>query len=110
MKVLWIHQYKDIFYTLPQEKTAELNAAVQAFSNKYMKAGKLKDIYVLYDRRIIGLWDFDSDEEMGVAAFEYPLAPYQRTEMVHYADYNTAVALTRKAAAAQQPAKKAKKK
>jgi hypothetical protein len=103
MKALWIHHpYKDFYHTLTDQKKAELTAAVNAFSDKYMKAGKLKDIFFLYDGRTIGLWDFDSAEEMAIIAMQWPMSTYSEVDYILYADFREAMAMSKKVAAEQE--------
>jgi hypothetical protein len=45
MKFLVISRTKDVFFTLPRERQTEILTANLAFSEKYRKAGKCKEIY-----------------------------------------------------------------
>jgi len=107
MKFLRITKHKDISLTRPPEKIAEDRTASLAYWDKYVKSGKLKELYWLPDGRAIAIWDFASYEEMARILAENPVGAFLDSETIPFWDYQDLVKLTKEASVA---AKKAAKK
>src|ERR1700690_1456882 len=90
MNIIRIGRRKDVFLMLPAEKQTELQAAGRAFFDKYIRAGKLKNYYLLADGRIVTTWDFASNEEMGRILSETKMNPFVDSEIIPFMDYPTA--------------------
>ncbi len=106
MKFMRITGPKDTFLTLPAAKQSELTAASFAFFDKYMKAKKCMDWYMLTDGRWVTTWDFDSIEEMARIIMEEPMRVYITAESLPYLDYQIVSRMRADAAATARPAKK----
>ena len=103
MKFLVILHIKDSYYSHPQEKRAELQAGVLAFSDKYLKSGKLKELYFMSDMRgSVGIWDVVSTEELARAAMEYPLSPFTDFETYPLVEYDAVAKMMKEMAALQK--------
>jgi hypothetical protein len=81
MKFLFIGRFKDIFYTLPQEKRVELAAGGFAFADKYVKSGKCKELnYFTNFTGHVSIWEFESNEESARIFLENPMRQYTEFE------------------------------
>ena len=108
MRFLFIGRFKDVFYTLPQEKRAELAAGGFAFSEKYVKSGKCKEInYFTNFTGHVSIWDLESSEESARISLENPMRQYTEFEEHPVLDDVTASKVYREVmAATQQVARK----
>jgi len=107
MKFMRITGPKDTFMSLPAEERTALTAASFAFFDKYMKAGKCKDWYMLMDGRWAAAWDFDSVEDMVNVTMEEPMRLYINVESLPFMNWQeTAKMRARVSAAAKAVAKK----
>ena len=109
MLLLSIHHIKDSFYALPLEKQAELTMGVFAFSDKYLKNGKMKLAYTFCDSKgSAAVWDVESAEELMKLYMEYPLTPYVENRRIFplWGFESAAKLLKERAEARQKAAKK----
>ena len=107
MLLLSIHHIKDFFYALPLEKQGELTMNVFAFSDKYIKNGKMKLAYTFCDSKgSAAVWDVESAEELMKLYMEYPLTPYIETENIPIVAFESAGKLLKERAEARQKAAK----
>ena len=92
MKFLIIIRGKDLFYTLPPEKQFELKAGQAAFTDKYLKAGKCKEVYCIDDLKGgMAIWDIESTEEGARLFLENPMFPFQDYEIHTILEWDTCV-------------------
>jgi hypothetical protein len=107
MLLLNIHHIKDSFYALPLEKQAELTIGVFAFSDKYLKNGKMKLAYTFCDSKgSAAVWDVESAEELMKLYGEYPLTPYIETKDIPIVGFESAAKLLKERVEARQKAAK----
>jgi len=89
MRFLTIARHKDLLYSLTPQKRAEVLTATTAFIDKYLKAGKLKEIYFHSDMKgSIGIWEFQSGEEAGRLVLENPLISFLDVEITPLIEYD----------------------
>ena len=102
MLLLSIHHIKDSLYSLPPEKQVELMMGVIAFSNKYLKNGKMKVGYTFCDSKgSAAVWDVESAEELMKLYMEYPLTPYIETKNIPIVEFESAAKLLKERAGAR---------
>jgi hypothetical protein len=105
MKFLTIARHKDSLYSLPPQKRAEVLTGTSAFIDKYLKAGKLKEIYFHGDMKgSVGIWEFQSSEEAGRLSLENPLLPFLDVSITPLIEYDVGKKLRMEAL--EQAAKK----
>jgi muconolactone delta-isomerase len=89
MKFLVSLYLQDSYYSLPQEKRVEFQAGMLAFTDRYLKSGKLKEVYFTTDMRGgYAIWDIASSDELARATIEYPLSPFTDFETVPLVEYD----------------------
>ena len=89
MKFLVISRTKDVFFTLPRERQTEILTANLAFSEKYRKAGKCKEIYWIAGwSRGVSIWDFESHDEASRLSTENPMVPFLDIESYALSDWD----------------------
>jgi muconolactone delta-isomerase len=77
MKYLIITKTKDMYYMLPDERRMVLMGASVAFTEKLVKAHKMKEVYVMPGwNRTMAILDVESDEEAARLSLEYPMRDY----------------------------------
>ena len=77
MKYLIITKTKDIYYMLPDERRMVLMAAAVAFTEKLVKAHKMKEVHVMPGwNRTMSILDVESQEEAVRLSLEYPMRDY----------------------------------
>ena len=81
MKYLIITKIKDMYYMLPDERRMVLMAAAVAFTERLMKAHKMKEVYVMPGwNRTMSILDVESHEEAARLSLEYPMRDYVEME------------------------------
>lgn len=99
MKFLVSLYLQDSYYSQPQEKRAEFQAGILAFTDEYLKSGKLKEVYFTTDMRGgFAIWDVASSEELARATMEYPLSPFTDFETYPLVEYEAVAKMMRKMA------------
>jgi hypothetical protein len=93
MNFLRTTTYKDSWYALAPEKRSEITAAAVAYHEKYLKAGKLKDVYNLVDGKMMTIWNVASLEEYFDAVSESPHNTFVSSETAPFIDHQAAVKL-----------------
>ena len=107
MKFLVSLYLQDSYHSQPQKKRAEFQAGVLTFTDKYLKSGKLKEVYFTTDMKGgFAIWDVASAEELALATLEYPLSPFTDFETYPLVEYNAVAKMFKAMAAAQKAAKK----
>jgi muconolactone delta-isomerase len=77
MKYLIITKIKDIYYMLPDERRMVLMGASVAFTEKLVKAHKMKEVHVMPGwNRTMSILEVESPEEAARLALEYPMRDY----------------------------------
>jgi len=72
---------KDAFLALPVKTQAELMAGQAAFVDKYLKAGKCKEIYFDSDMQGgVSIWEVESNEEGARLTLENPASPFMHID------------------------------
>ena len=83
MKFVVIVRHKDSLYSLPPQARLEVIKGATAFVDKYLKAGKCKDLYFHGDMKgTISIWELQSSEESARLAFENPMSPFLDMEIM----------------------------
>lgn len=78
MKFVVISRHKDSLYSLPAQTRAEVIKGATAFVDKYLKAGKCKDIYFHGDMKgTVSIWELQSSEESARLTLENPMSTFQ---------------------------------
>ena len=90
MKGLAISRRKDSFSMLPPERQMELVERAGAYIDKYRKAGKCKEFYVVAGLKMtVGIWEVESPEERDRIALENPMFPFLDMEIYTLSDWET---------------------
>jgi len=77
MKFLIVVRHKDSLYSLSPKARLEVIKGATAFTDKYLKAGKCKDLYFDGDMKgTVSIWEFQSSEEIARVTFENPMLPF----------------------------------
>jgi hypothetical protein len=107
MKFLIIQRIKDSFYSLPQDKQANIIAAAFAYVDKYLKSGKCKESYLFPDfKGNVSIWDFGSAEELARLNLEYPFRQFAEYERIPLLEYNAGSKIMKEAMEVRQKAAK----
>lgn len=89
MKFLVIMRNKDSYYTFPPEKQMEIATGAIAVVDKYLKAGKLKDIYYHIDLMgSVSIWEVESSEEAARINLENPMLHFADIERIPLVEYD----------------------
>ena len=103
MKFLNIFHYRDSWYALPPEKKAELTQVNSAWIMEQMKAGKIKDMYLLGNGQgAVCVWECASSEEAMRADLEWPLQNYMTFEVTPLIEMDVAMKVRQEMAAARR--------
>ncbi len=82
MKYLIITKFRDVYYMLPDERRMVLMAAAVAFTERLMKAHKMKEVHVMPGwNRTMSILDVESQEEAARISLENPVRDYLDTEV-----------------------------
>jgi muconolactone delta-isomerase len=87
MNILVTTNYKEHWYTLPEEKRSEITAKMVAFHEKYLKEGTLKDTYTFMGGKLISVWNVDSYDEMVSIMIDHPYRFYADIENEPFVDH-----------------------
>jgi hypothetical protein len=86
-----IIRIKDFFYTLPAEERMKVFGGVRAFTEKYLKTGKFKSVYVSVDlKTYVVIWEAESGEEAARIFAENPgsnYSDYDSFPVIEYSAY-----------------------
>jgi len=104
MKFLKTTTYKDSIYALSAEKRTEVAAAAIAYHEKYIKAGKLKDVYTFADGKLVSIWNVESLEEMLSINLQHPYLSYVESQTEPFVDHEALVKMFNDARAAAKKA------
>ncbi len=93
MNFLRTTTFRDNWYALTAEKRSEITAANVAYHEKYIKAGKLKDVWTFVDGRLMSIWDVGSLAELATIVMESPYYPFVISETAPFLDHHDVVKL-----------------
>jgi hypothetical protein len=99
MKALIITQTTELFFTLPLEAQREVWEATVAYIYKCREAGMCKEIYLASGsamRTVVGIWEFQSPEELDRVFLENPVLPFMDVETLILSDWDAYVEAARK--------------
>ena len=89
MKYLTISHLHDLFFTLSPEMQMQVIEVASAFTDKYRKAGKIKDVYIMVgSRKSMRIWEVESAKEIDRLQLENPMGPFMETEIHALCDYD----------------------
>ena len=89
MKFLCITHNKDSLYALPPETRVQIRTGAWAFIDKYLKAGKCKEIYFLGDTKgSVSIWEIESSEETARINLENPMLPFYDSEIIPIVEWD----------------------
>jgi len=92
MKYLTISHLHDLFFTLSPEMQMQVVEVASTFTDKYRKAGKIKDVYIMVgSRKSMRIWEVESHEEIDRLSLENPMGPFMETEIHPLSDYDAHV-------------------
>ena len=91
MKFFCKVRYNDSFYVLPPQQQGQLLMTLAAFTDKYVKAGKISDVYIVGDgKEAMFMWNVASNEEWLRVIYENPMRPWANFEIAPVLEWEVA--------------------